>query len=78
MNERKKQKESEQGKKNKKIPAKMKILLATGFSIVDVFGADFVQPADELVERLAVNHQTADAFGIVGYNVGRPYIFPVI
>lgn len=70
---RKKEKKRETGQiKNKKI------LLATGFSIVDVFGADFVQPADELVERLAVNHQTADAFGIVGNNVGRPYIFPVI
>ena len=53
-------------------------VLATGFSIIDVFGADLVQPADELVERLAVNHQTADAFGIVGNDVGCPYIFPVV
>lgn len=48
------------------------ILLAIGFSIVDVFGADLGQPTDELVERLAVNHQTTDAFGIVSNYVGRP------
>jgi hypothetical protein len=50
--------------------------LATGVAIVDVFGADLSQSADELVERLSVNHQTADAFGIVGDDVGRPYVFP--
>ena len=53
------------------------LLLATGISIVDVFGADLIQAADELVERLAVNHQTSHAFGIVGNNVGRSYVFPV-
>ena len=51
-------------------------LLAIGGAVVDVFSADLVQIADQLVEGFAVDDQTAD-FRVVGDDVGRSHILPI-
>ena len=43
-----------------------------------ISGADLIQAADELVERLPVNDQTADALWVVCYDVGRPDVLPFL
>lgn len=48
--------------------------LASRLAVVDVFGADLVEAADELVEGLAINHEARHSFGIVRDDVRRAYV----